>query len=227
MSEEPPLGFRDPEPEQEVDIVRRAGKLVKKMLRRTKRNTELSIDELSEMPYGDYESPTGYHQRAKKLIERLGVSPGVIYYPGSNLDVGFTKLFPASRVIHVDLDQDVVDEMAAAGYEAKVADMKSFIPDEPADVVVVFNAGYIEQDQLKRVLKPNGLVIVNNYHRAATFMRDSCPDFSLQGVVMQNSSDIVDPSDFDVAELGQLPKDGEIIWPAHSETIFAFRWTNY
>jgi len=181
-----------------------------------------TLEQQFQSEYGGYELEHSYHMRAKKLIDGFRESPAVIYYPGSNIDISFTKLFPTSRVVHTDTEDNAIMKLQEAQYEAYAADMHEFVPSEFADVVVIFNAGYMTQEELEKVTKPGSIVVVNNYHNAATFMRDECPDFSLVGSIMKdNPTTIV--RDFDVAELGVLPKQGEIVWPSHSETIFAFQ----
>lgn len=196
---------------------------LKELFEHNNRIITLSADEYFEETYQNaLEDEGGYINRAKTLITELGPTPDVIYYPGSNIDLSFTKVFPDARVIHVDKEEMVIDKMKRGGYEAYIADMNEFVPDDLADVVVIFNAGYIEQEQLNKVTKPNGLVVVNNYHLAATFMQNKTPDFSLAGAVLSKEPNRV-IKNFNTEELGKMPKGDEVSWPPHSETIFAFQ----
>jgi hypothetical protein len=195
--------------------------LAKKLFERIKEIDALPIEEQFIGSYRNFEAKDSFTQRAARLIEDSGVNPQVIYYPGCNVDLSFAKLFPKSRVIHADIDDKVMKKMTEGGYEAHTADMNEYIPDQPADVVVIFDAGYIPQEHLEKIMNPQGIVLVNNWHWAATYMRDNAPDFALNGVVEGGDPEKI-IKDFSIQELGKMPEPDEIRFAPHSNDIFAF-----
>ncbi len=207
-------------PEDSARVVK-----VLELLRAKNERTVKDIEELYAADYGNGESadiPGGYHQRADLLIDRFRPQPAVIYHPGSHLDLGVAKRHPHTRVMHVDKEQWVIDLMQQGGYEAHAADHNQFIPDTAADVTILFNAGRIPNDQLLKVTQHDGLVVVNNYHYAATYMALYCPDFKLVGAI-EPDDPLTILSDFDMSRLGVIPAPNEIVWPAYADTIFAFQ----
>lgn len=184
------------------------------------------IEEMYLMEYGDSASAEnlgGYHQRGDLLVAAFRPQPAVIYHPGCRGDLSAAKRNPHARVIHLDQEDSYMRTMTDGGYEAYTGDHNLFIPEVLADVVILFNAGVIPNDQLKKVTKADALVVVNNYHLAATFMAQHCPDFELVGAVQGNEPQTV-VRDINIAKLGTMPTpDEELSWPPHSETIFAFQ----
>ena len=75
----------------------------------------------------------------------------------------------------------MVRDLQKVGLEAYEGDMATFrLPDDiKADVVFIKNAGFMTQEQLDEVVADEGLVVVNNWHGAADYMSESCPDYSL------------------------------------------------
>lgn len=205
--------------------------------RRTEEDTDFDINKwlLSHRGLNDGDIEATYHRMycdgatgsyftaAKALLNYLGAVPQTIYYPGSNVDLSAAKAFSHSRVIHVDLDSWSIDKLKAGGYEAYLDDRDEFIPDTQADVVILFNAGYIADEQLKKITAARGIVLANNYHRAASFMLANCPSFELTAAAQADLNPEHVIEDFDASQLEAMPSSDDYDWPAHSETIFAFR----
>lgn len=195
---------------------------VREMLERARSRSQLPPKERIDASYPPTSHPEGYTERAARILGALGCEPKVIYYPGSNLDVSWTRQYPNADVFHVDTDDGAMNDLRSAGYNAVTADMHYYVPPKQADVVCIFNAGYMSNDQLRKVTAPEAVVVVNNYHKAGIYMRDFCVDFKFAAAIEQGTDGKVQ-TDFDLAQLGVLPARDEIVWPAHSETILAFR----
>lgn len=210
-----------PTPESGVGSTEKVS--VQSLINYLKSRQGMSADEVFEKEYSGHSEPTNYGLKASKLIDNFFGTPSTIYYPGSYYDLSFTKLYPEARVIHVDIESEPVEAMRRSGYEAYKADRDEFVPDDPADIVVIFNAGYAAEEHLKKVTKPGSLVIVNDWHHAATFMNESCPDFSLVGVVGNNNPEKI-IEDFDTSKLGRMPgQDEGLDISPYSDIIFAFQ----
>lgn len=112
----------------------------------------------------------------------LDVVPEVVYNPGCDRHVTLATAFPKARSIFVDTDVDAVHDVSSGGFEAHVADMHTYkLPDGiKADIVLILNAGHMTEEELKKVTADGGLVIVNDWHGAASYMKGECPNFELQ-----------------------------------------------
>lgn len=124
-------------------------------------------------------------------LEFFGNKPILAYNPGSGRHVSVAEALPeGSRTIFVDDDGDIEHQFierkanGGKGYEFYRADMEKFeLPDQLlADLVVIYNAGYLNETALDKVTKPGGLVVVNNYHKAADYMLEKCPGYNVQKV---------------------------------------------
>lgn len=161
-----------------------------------------------------------FPQMTTELVTHVGVIPQVVYYPGSSNDHTIADAFIAegARVINADINEESVAELKNLGYEAYTADMHTFELDEKANVVVIFNAGYMTQAELEKVATPEALIIVNNYYNAASFMYKECPDFQL--IAAHTNAEIVTDTRLEMPHDDQLTKDS--IWFS-ADTIFAFQ----
>lgn len=122
----------------------------------------------------------------KQLVEIAAansIEPKVLYNPGSNRHVSLATAFPEARTIFADTDAEAMHEVAREGFETYQADMHSFtLPDGLlADMVLILNAGFMTEQELDHVTKPDALVIVNNWHGAHDFMQRQCPGYHLVG----------------------------------------------
>ena len=125
---------------------------------------------------------------AEAIRDTLDHSPEILYNPGSGMHVSLAKVFEGSRTIFSDVDGDVehafiqhnLDQPDDA-FEFYRADMHSFkLPDGiAADVTLILNAGYMTEEELNDVVAENGIVIVNDWHSAATYMSENCPSYKL------------------------------------------------
>ncbi len=57
------------------------------------------------------------------------------------------------------------------------------LPDEQtADLVLILNAGYMSEPELKAVTHPGSIVAVNEWHGAASYIKEHCPGFEFMKV---------------------------------------------
>jgi butyrate kinase len=84
--------------------------------------------------------------------------------------------------VHVLLDNDeraIKDVNSVYPGKGVVGDMHTYeLPDGSlADVVMILNAGYLTEEELDKVVAYGGLVLINDWHDAATYMQGSCPSY--------------------------------------------------
>lgn len=125
-----------------------------------------------------------FKQSLRTIASSLGIEPRVTYNPGSSIHVSLAGAFPEARTIFLDMDNSAIEDVKKAGFEGYVGDMHTFeLPDEEkADIVLILNAGYMESEQLDKVVSPNGVVIVNNWHGAKDYMEENCPDYQITAI---------------------------------------------
>jgi len=122
---------------------------------------------------------------AYTLLKReLPVHPALVYYPSSATDASPSQAFADSRVVYVDLDKKSVSALKKAGFEAYEADATKYQTDQPVDVLILLNPGGTDVAPANLV-RVNGYVFCNDYHRTATAMRNN-PDFCLIGIVLKS-----------------------------------------
>lgn len=133
---------------------------------------------------GMYEYDDRHFRTAlQDIAASLGISnPNVVYNPGCGTHATLATAFPEARAIFIDKDKEAMHWMHRGGFEAYTADMHEYkLPDGlTADIVLILNAGHMTEDELREVLSEKGIVIVNDWHGAASYMRTECPGFELQ-----------------------------------------------
>lgn len=122
----------------------------------------------------------------RAVTSTLDYEPLILYNPGCGQHVSLATTFPDTRTILVDESGDVEHEYLQHNidepdrmFEFYRANMHDFIlPDNVlADVTLIFNAGYMTEAELDKVVADNGIVIVNEWHKAASYMWDNCPSY--------------------------------------------------
>lgn len=120
------------------------------------------------------------------VADSLSAKPKILYNPGSGTHVSLAELCADCRTIFTDINGDVHHAFVQHNidnpdneYEFFREDMHDFVlPDgELADVTLIFNAGYMTQSELNRIVSDGGIVIVNDWHGAATYMSANCPNY--------------------------------------------------
>jgi hypothetical protein len=136
--------------------------------------------------YGD---DTAFECILRDSVEEiLGREPLILYNPGSGEHLALAHAFPQARTIFVDGSGDVEHvfiqhniDHPDTPYEFYRANMHAFrLPDNlKADVTLILNAGYMTQGELTNVVLKGGLVIVNNWHGAASYMQENCDGYDM------------------------------------------------
>lgn len=130
-------------------------------------------------------SPVVYDERVaqyRAVAERLGLSPDVVYHPGSGHDVSPSRAFPESRVVYVDVDVAAMTELRRAGYEAVGTDAAVYELANGADLIVFRNAGLFEEAIVEANLRPGGWVLANDHLESARHL-SRLESLELVGVV--------------------------------------------
>jgi hypothetical protein len=148
------------------------------------------------------------------IAKEVGINPKVVYHPCGEYDVSpsNSKVFPGARVVYVDANEDAMQTLREAGYEAHVEDANTYDPEASVDLVILLNP-QIKPDGPVSHLAPGGYVIANNYHKTALELKDN-PNFAFVGVARRSGSHFsYDASDLEdywkpvetEEELKQLP----------------------
>ena len=83
---------------------------------------------------------------------------------GSNTNVAVSSAFGKEGATHLDPDEQAMGLLKEHGYRTVTSTMEDYSPQEPFDVLVGMNSyGTPTADTLKRLVKPGGLIIANNY----------------------------------------------------------------
>lgn len=115
----------------------------------------------------------------QEIAEALHCDPQVVYNPGCGTNVTLATAFPDARAFFVDTDEEAIENVKKRFPDAQIGDMHTFqLPEDlKADITLIMNAGHMPQEELDKVVADNGLVLVNDWHSAGTFMRAECPNY--------------------------------------------------
>ncbi len=91
-------------------------------------------------------------------------NPDLVFYPCCGTDGSASKVF--GKVIYLDNSQNVIETMSKNGFSITNWDIKNFVLDKNADLIILMNP-QVETKYISKNLKPNGFVICNNYHLTA------------------------------------------------------------
>lgn len=130
-------------------------------------------------------SPVRFEDRVvqyEAFADYFDVSPDVVYHPGSGHDVSPSETFPESRVVYVDVDETAMADLNRAGYEGVSADAAAYEVDQGADVIILRNAGMLEEPIVEANLRADGWVLANDHLESATHLLD-VDSLELVGVV--------------------------------------------
>nr|WP_233340480.1 hypothetical protein [Haloprofundus sp. MHR1] len=103
----------------------------------------------------------------RAVANRFGIDADVVYHPGSGHDVSPSVAFPEAGVTYVDVDVAAMDDLAAAGYAARWADATAYTVGGGADVIILRNAGLVEEAIVERNLQAGGWVLANDHLESA------------------------------------------------------------
>ena len=123
------------------------------------------------------------------LKKELNPKCDIVLYPASSDDISPSEAFQSSRVIYVDISQDVVDKLNKNGYEAYLSSAQEFVPDKKVDVLLLLGAGTFEYKPCEHVAL-GGNVLCNDYYSEATEMSRN-NNFKLVGILKRIGRDYV------------------------------------
>jgi hypothetical protein len=115
-------------------------------------------------------SPVTFADRVtqyRAVTNQFGIDADVVYHPGSGHDVSPSVAFPEGEVTYVDVDVAAMDDLAAAGYTARWADATAYTVGGGADVIILRNAGLIEEAIVERNIRAGGWVLANDHLESA------------------------------------------------------------
>lgn len=136
--------------------------------------------------YGDTDDE--FVIKVAELTEHFNLHPQRVLYPGSSQHAGVARVFGKDKVVHVDPDANAIAVMAKEGYQTQAGKVEEYESDQQFDLIVSFNAGTVEPNEIERLLTPSGYVIANNWHGSANRM-SSYDNFRLLGAVLPSYHD--------------------------------------
>jgi len=130
-----------------------------------------SLEGVGSSGRSSYESSV-YEELERQLTEfrdRFG-TPESLAYPGSSTDITPSEALPDTDVVYIDKDADAMAHLdSELDAETVVADANNVTLDEQVDAILFYNQdfdGVVEFAE--RNLGDSGLVICNEYHKAAS-----------------------------------------------------------
>lgn len=115
-------------------------------------------------------SPVTFADRTaqyRAVANRFGIDADVVYHPGSGHDVSPSVAFPEAGVTYVDADVAAMGDLEAAGYAARWGDATDYSVAGGADVIILRNAGLVEEAIVERNLRAGGWVLANDHLESA------------------------------------------------------------
>lgn len=129
--------------------------------------------------FGDEDD--AFVSRLRSLKDALDVPDDAkVVYSGSSTHVGVARVFGKENVVHVDPEEEACDALSAAGYIAEALKIEDYHPEKKVDVLVGLNSyGTPNEEAIKSIVKPGGLIVVNNYTHWASELNQ------LEGVTLK------------------------------------------
>jgi hypothetical protein len=116
-----------------------------------------------------------------QLFDKMVNPPkDVVYHPCGSDDVSPSVVFPNSRVIYVELDEQAVNALQKGGFEAHHASALEYDPGD-VDILIMLNPAISPEAPAVHV-REGGYVVCNDYHATATTLRKNS-DFQLKGLI--------------------------------------------
>lgn len=112
----------------------------------------------------------------------------VIYHPCSANDVSPSEVFPSSHVIYADLDENAMNALARAGYDARVTDVLTFDPGD-VDILFLLNPAISPEVPSSYVID-GGFVVANDYHGTANWLH-SRDEFEIKAIIKKGVGEVI------------------------------------
>jgi len=165
----------------------------------------------------------------RAVANRFGIDADVVYHPGSGHDVSPSVAFPEAEVTYVDVDVAAMYDLGTAGYAARWADATAYTVGGGADVIILRNAGLIEEAIVERNLRAGGWVLANDHLESARHVA-GMDRIELVGVVPDDwPGDIprIETTDLDTSHIereGEMsPQFGPTDWAGSPLDLYVFR----
>lgn len=165
----------------------------------------------------------------RAVANRFGIDADVVYHPGSGHDVSPSVAFPEGEVTYIDVDVAAMDDMTTAGYAARWADATAYSVAGGADVIILRNAGLVEEAIVERNLRAGGWVLANDHLESARHVA-GMDRIELVGLVPDNwPSDTpqIETTDLDPSHIekeGQVSaQSGPTDWTGSPLDLYVFR----
>ena len=115
--------------------------------------------------------------------DTLNPKSDVVYHPCGANDVSPSAVFPSSRVIYADIDNESMDALRKKGYEAHTASALEFNPGN-VNILFLLNPA-IDPSVPATYVTPDGYIVTNDYHgTASTLAQDS--QYALRALVRES-----------------------------------------
>ncbi|MFC4990454.1 hypothetical protein [Saliphagus infecundisoli] len=165
----------------------------------------------------------------RAVANRFGIDADVVYHPGSGHGVSPSVAFPETDVTYVDVDVAAMDDLAAAGYAARWADATTYTVGGGADVIILRNAGLVEEAIVERNLRAGGWVFANDHLESARHVA-GMGRIELLGVVPDDwpgDTPRIETTDLDPSHIereGKMsPQSGSTDWEVSPLDLYVFR----
>jgi len=121
----------------------------------------------------------------------------VIYHPCCAVDVSPSEVFPNSHIIYADLDENAMNALTKAGYDAHTADVLTFNPGD-VDILFLLNPA-ISPVIPSSFVVGDGYIVTNDYHRTADQLHAS-DEYEVKAIIKKMDGrtvfDDVDPEGY-------------------------------
>ena len=128
--------------------------------------------------------PEDLIEKYSVIRDALDLKPSIVYHPCGAYDCSPSAVFPDSRVVYVDTDEESMAALQEAGYETHTADATEFDPG-PVDLLILLNPAISSSGPASHVGE-KGFVITNDYHSNASELYRN-PNFDLRGFLREDN----------------------------------------
>ncbi len=108
----------------------------------------------------------------------------VVYHPCGADDISPSPVFPKSRVVYADIDENSMAAVRRAGLEGHTASALEFDPGD-VDILIMLNPAISPDFPSSRVVE-GGYALVNDYHGTATELRQNSK-YDLTAIIRKNA----------------------------------------
>lgn len=114
----------------------------------------------------------------------------LIYYPCSGPDISITKSFPESKIVFLDQQEETINTLQEAGFEAVKESAQNFKLKVKADIMLLYNPQISPAGTMFENLNQKGYLICNDYHHTASLVKKR-NDFELKGIIRRDKNNLI------------------------------------